>query len=215
VSTDSEEQYTMWVTALREISGQQILDAASDDEEQGAAPTNKMANIVASKMAKMANSDAPPSVPAAAAATEEGAVGLSTELSIKPRKKDRVAVRLEEGKRVGWRVRCEKYDVRFSVTWAEYPTTARTEPVGTEVTVGDPKDSKAGGVVNGEFIAPAAGQLVLQFDNTYSKMRGKKVQFSLDFADEGADVEYKLVDASGNVGLTVLGISYEVCKSST
>ena len=138
------------------------------------------------------------------AAQNEG--GQLQELAIKARKMETLSISLKAGQQATWRVVIDEYDVSFEATFEEKPCGKKTKEgvLGTKTVVpskmlGDPKEAKKGGNVSGTYTAASDGQLQLFFDNSFSKLRAKKVLYSLSGVDmdgdAGAESRAVLIDA--------------------
>ena len=79
--------------------------------------------------------------------------------------------------------------------------------------IGNPKDAKEGGTTSGSFVADRDGRLILLFDNSYSKLRTKRLLYTLedespmeDSDDEGS------VDISGEDGEQLEQLDLSLCE---
>ena len=59
--------------------------------------------------------------------------------------------------------------------------------------IGDPKDADKGGITQGSWLAPSAGTVFFELDNSYSKFRPKRVTYDVEVANvPGSTVEMQL-----------------------
>jgi hypothetical protein len=179
-----------WVEAIQRVSGQTITSNASDDEEEEETGLRKLTDRLST-----------------ATEFDGGGEGLlppeqgETDIQVKARKDLPINFDLKGGERLQWTLQLEKYDVRSRVVF-KYDSPpegvmgdaklgkgiAAGEVVqndGSFVT-GDPKDPDRGGKTEFAYTADRGGGcLQLTLDNSYSKMRAKRVRLSL--ALTGAD----------------------------
>ena len=102
-------------------------------------------------------------------------------LMVKARKTESLLLELGELQVLRWRLEVDKMDIVYSVVWT--PATGVAQTLREPVSVGDVADVRGcsgGPLLEGSFFASVPGKVEFVLDNSYSKMRGKKVVYHMD-----------------------------------
>jgi hypothetical protein len=200
---ETEEELTAWKDAIQRVSGQKITSNASDDEEEEETGLRKLTERLstAAEFAGGGEGLLPP---------EQGEI----DIQVKARKDLPIIFDLKAGERLQWTLQLEKYDVRSRVV---FKYDAPPEGVmgdaklgkgiaagevdmsdGSFVT-GNPKDPELGGKTEFGYTADRGGGcLHLTLDNSYSKMRAKRVRLSVRLTGaDGQSIECNVIHSGG------------------
>lgn len=202
---ETEEEMNAWVEAIQRVSGQKIISVASDDEEEEETGLRKLTERLST-----------------AAEFDGGGEGLlppeqgEIDIQVKARKDQPIQFDLKAGERLQWDLQLEKYDVRSR---AVFKYVAPPEgvmgdarlgggiAVGEVVKIGDgftfvtgnPKDPEQGGKTEFAYTADRGdGCLQLTLDNSYSKMRAKRVRLTVKLTGaDGQPIECNVIHSGG------------------
>ena len=78
--------------------------------------------------------------------------------------------------------------------------------------IGNPKNAKEGGTTSGSFVAPRDGNLILVFDNSYSKARKKRLLYTLEEENPDDSEEEGSIDINiGDDGEELANLDLSLC----
>eukprot|EP01052_Picozoa_sp_SAG31_P013053 SAG31_NODE_777_length_12167_cov_6.570683_4_plen_167_part_00 len=104
------------------------------------------------------------------------------EIIVKARKSQQVNIGVRKKQQVEWQLRLEEFDIGASIVFVA-AVDDDDEPFKLAVvdltTIGNPQKADEGGRLEGNFVAPADGQLILILENSYSKLRHKRVLYKI------------------------------------
>ena len=105
--------------------------------------------------------------------------GCKNEVHVKARKSELIEVTTAAGEVVRWQFAIEKYDFRLSITFRPNADGVELPPTSIMAAqlVGD--SPAAGRALYGAFLPGQTGILAAEIDNTYSKLRPKRVGYTL------------------------------------
>ena len=206
---EAEEDKDAWVEAIKRVSGQTIDSNASDDEQEEETGLRKLTDRLST-----------------AAEFDGGGEGLlppeqgEIDIQVKARKELSITFDLQIGERLQWDLQLEKYDVRSKAQF-EYVSPPEgvmgnkhvlggpDSPIavgeaarmgdGTIFVTGNPKDPEAGGKTEYDYTAEkGAGSLILTLDNSYSKMRAKRLRLSVKLSGgDGQPIDCNVIHSGG------------------
>ena len=192
---EAGEEKDAWIEAIQDVSGQTNPLDASDDEEEDDTGLNKLTQRL-STAATIDGGDGglPP--------PESGEI----DIQVKARKEQEVAFELKAGENLKWELKLEKYDVRCraSFKYNSPPEGVMGDKVplfkGGVIVTGDPKNPDAGGKSTMEYTADKGdGTLTVILDNSYSKMRAKRVRLSVALATaDGQPIGCNIIHSGGS-----------------